>query len=100
LAGSVFDISGLESVNGQEIDQLFTQVLNRPFTYAQIPIDAFEKGLNQAFGEPTGTEIAKIYRWRSANPASEEIDMSAVLQKLPIELTTFAQWIKLNQWTI
>jgi hypothetical protein len=56
--------------------------------------------LNQAFGKPTGTEIAKIYRWRSAHPASEEIEMSAVLQKLPIELTTFAQWIKLNQWTI
>jgi NAD(P)H dehydrogenase (quinone) len=108
LAGSVFDIGGLESVNGQEIAQLFTQVLNRPFTYEQIPIDAFEQGLNQAFGEPTGTEIAKIYRWRSAHPASGEIDMSAVLQKLPIpqsgrsanELTTFAQWIKLNQWTI
>jgi NAD(P)H dehydrogenase (quinone) len=108
LAGSTFDIGGLESLNGQEIAQLFTQVLNRPFTYEQIPIDAFEQGLNQAFGAPTGTEIAKIYRWRSAHPESGKVDMSAVLQKLPIpqsgrsanELTTFDRWIKLNQWTI
>jgi NAD(P)H dehydrogenase (quinone) len=108
LAGSTFDIGGLESVNGQEIAQLFTQVLNRPFTYQQIPIDAFEQGLNQAFGEPTGTEIAKIYRWRAAHPESEAVDMSAILQQLPnalpsasaIELTTFAQWIKLNKWSI
>lgn len=94
-------------MNGQEIAQLFTQVLNHTFTYQQIPIDAFEQGLNQAFGEPTGTEIAKIYRWRisrgeatpTAHPESGEVDMSTVLQKLPIELTTFAEWIKLTQWT-
>jgi NAD(P)H dehydrogenase (quinone) len=100
LAGSIFDIGGLESVNGSEIAQLFTQVLNRPFTYQQIPIDAFEQGLNQAFGEPNGTEIARIYRWRAAHPDTEKIDMNAVLKKLPIELTTFAEWIKLIQWTI
>jgi NAD(P)H dehydrogenase (quinone) len=108
LAGSIFDIGGLESVNGHEIAQLFTQVLNLPFTYQQIPIDAFEQGLDRAFGEPTGTEIAKIYRWRMAHPETEEIDMNAVLKKLPIpqsgrsanELTTFAEWIKLTQWTI
>jgi NAD(P)H dehydrogenase (quinone) len=108
LAGSIFDIGGIESVNGQEIAQLFTQVLNRPFTYQQIPIDAFEQGLNQAFSEPNGTEIANIYRWRSAHPEAEKIDMNAVLKKLPIpqsgrsanELTTFAEWIKLTQWTI
>jgi NAD(P)H dehydrogenase (quinone) len=108
LAGSIFDIGGLESVNGHEIAQLFTQVLNRPFTYQQIPIDAFEQGLNQAFGEPSGTEIAKIYRWRMAHPETEEIYMNAVLKKLPIpqsgrsanELKTFGEWIKLTQWTI
>jgi NAD(P)H dehydrogenase (quinone) len=100
LTDSIFDIGGVESVNGQEIAQLFTQVLNRPFTYQQIPIDAFEQGLNQAFGEPTGTEVAKIYRWRSAHPETEKIDINAVLKKLPIELTTFAEWIKLTQWTI
>ena len=63
LAGSTFDIGGPEALNGQEIAERFTKVLNRPFLYQQIPIDGFEQGLNQAFGEPTGTEIAKIYRW-------------------------------------
>jgi NAD(P)H dehydrogenase (quinone) len=100
LAGSIFDIGGIESLSGNDIAQLFTQVLNREFTYQQIPIDAFEQGLNQAFGKQTGTEIAKIYRWRSANPEAGEVDMSAVLQKLPIKLTTFDQWIKLTKWTI
>lgn len=98
LTGSTFDIGGSEAVTGQEIAERFTQVLNRPFTYQQIPIDAFEQGLNQAFGEPTGTEIAKIYRWRSAHPEDGEIDVSTVLQKLPIKLTTFNQWIQGIEW--
>jgi uncharacterized protein YbjT (DUF2867 family) len=98
LAGSTFDIGGAEAVNGQEIAARFTKVLNRPFIYQQIPIDGFEQGLNQAFGEPTGTEIAKIYHWREAHPEDGAIDMGAVLQKLPVNLTTFGQWIKAVEW--
>lgn len=92
LSGSTFDIGGPKSVNGKEIAEQFAKVLNRPFTYQEIPIDAFEQGLNQAFGKPTGTEIAKIYRWRAVY--SEDVDMNAVLQKLPIKLTAFDQWIQ------
>lgn len=99
LAGSTFDIGGPEAVNGREIAERFAEVLNRPFTYQQIPIDAFEQGLNQAFGEPTGTEIAKIYRWRSAHPEAGEVDVSTVSQKLPVKLTTFEQWIRDIRWT-
>lgn len=99
LAGSTFDIGGPEAVNGQEIAERFTKVLNRPFIYQQIPIDGFEQGLNQAFGEPTGTEIAKIYRWREAHPEDGAIDVGAVLQKLPVNLTAFDQWIQGVEWT-
>jgi NAD(P)H dehydrogenase (quinone) len=98
LAGSTFDIGGSEAINGHEIAERFTKVLNHPFTYQQIPIDAFEQGLNQAFGEPTGTEIAKIYRWRSAHPEDGEVDVSTALQQLPIKLTTFEQWIRDTKW--
>lgn len=98
LASSTFDIGGPEAVNGQEIAEKFSEVLNRPFAYQQIPIDAFEQGLNHAFGEPTGTEIAKIYRWRSVHPGDEGIDVSTVLQKLPIKLTAFNQWIRDTDW--
>jgi NAD(P)H dehydrogenase (quinone) len=94
LVGETFDIGGAEAINGQEIAARFTKVLNRPFTYGQIPIDSFEQGLNQAFGEPTGTEIAKIYRWRAAHLE----DIGAVLQKLPIELTSFDRWIQSIEW--
>lgn len=98
LAGSTFDIGGPEAVNGREIAERFTKVLNRPFIYQQIPINGFEQGLNQAFGEPTGTEIAKIYRWREAHPEDGAIDVGAVLQKLPVNLTTFDQWIQGVEW--
>ncbi|NJL86795.1 MAG: NmrA family NAD(P)-binding protein [Leptolyngbyaceae cyanobacterium SM1_1_3] len=97
LTGSIFDIGGPEALSGQDIAKRFAKVLNRPFTYQQIPIDAFEQGLNQAFGEPTGTEIAKIYRWRAAHP-EDEIDVNVILQKLPIELTTFEKWIQSIEW--
>ena len=99
LAGSTFDIGGPERVNGQEIAEQFSTVLSHLFTYQQIPIDGFEQGLNQAFGEPTGTEIAKIYRWRAAHPEDGVIDMDAVLQKLPVKLTTLKQWIQGIDWT-
>ena len=98
LSGATLDIGGPEAVNGQEIAERFTKILNRPFSYQQIPIDAFEHGLNQAFGEPTGTEIAKIYRWRMAQ-SEEATDVNAVLEKLPITLTTFEQWIQSVAWT-
>lgn len=98
LTGSTFDIGGFEAVNGQKIAERFTEVLNRPFTYQQIPVDAFEQGLNQAFGKPTGTEIAKIYRWQAAHPEDGRVDVSTVLQKLPIKLTTFEQWIRDIEW--
>ena len=98
LAGSTFDIGGPESVSGQEIAERFTEVLNRPFTYQQIPIDAFEQGLNQAFGEPTGTEVANIYRWRAAQAEDEALEVNALLQKLPVKLTMFDQWIQHIEW--
>jgi NAD(P)H dehydrogenase (quinone) len=100
LAGSTFDIGGLELVNGEEIAARFAQVLNRTFSYAQIPIDAFEQGLNQAFGEPNGTEIANIYRWRAAHPEAGRIDLTAARQQLPVSLTGLNQWIELTQWNI
>ena len=99
LSGSIFDIGGPEALNGQEIAERFTEVLNRPFTYQQIPIDSFEQGLNQAFGEPIGTEIAKIYRWQTAYPEEGAIDASTALAKLPVKLTTFEQWIQGVRWT-
>lgn len=98
LAGSKFDIGGPEALNGQEIAERFTKILNRPFIYQQIPIDEFEQGLNQAFGEPTGTEIAKIYRWREAHPEDGAIDVNAVLHKLPVNLTAFEKWIQDVKW--
>jgi NAD(P)H dehydrogenase (quinone) len=98
LAGSTFDIGGSEAVNGQEIAERFTKVLGRSFIYQEIPIDTFEAGLNQAFGEPTGTEIAKIYRWRTTHPEDGVVDMGTVLQKLPVQLTAFEQWIRHSDW--
>jgi NAD(P)H dehydrogenase (quinone) len=99
LAGSTFDIGGPEAVNGKEIAELFTKALNCPFIYQQIPIDGFEQGLNQAFGKPTGTEIAKIYRWRVAHPEDGAVDVGTVLHKLPVNLTAFNQWIQDFEWT-
>jgi len=83
---------------GRRLQRDFAKVLNRPFTYQQIPINAFEQGLNQAFGEPTGTEIAKIYRWRSTYPEDGVTNVSAVLAKLPVKLTAFEQWIQGVKW--
>lgn len=75
LAGSIFDVGGSEAVSGQESSERFTRVLGRSFIYQEIPVDAFEEGLNQAFGEPIGTEIAKIYRWRATHPADGIVNM-------------------------
>jgi NAD(P)H dehydrogenase (quinone) len=98
LAGETFDIAGPEALNGQEIAEKFTKVLDRSFSYQEIPLDGFEQGLNQAFGEPTGTEITKIYRWRANHPDEGEVNVDAVLQKLPVNLTTFEQWLQMTDW--
>jgi NAD(P)H dehydrogenase (quinone) len=99
LAGSTFDISGAEALTGKETAAKFAKVFNRPFTYQQIPIDAFERGLNQVYGEPIGTGIAQIYRWRTAHPEKDDVDINATLQKFPIKLTVFEEWIQSIKWT-
>ncbi|MBD2101688.1 SDR family oxidoreductase [Leptolyngbya sp. FACHB-261] len=98
LAGAAFEIGGPETLTGAEIAERFEHVLGRSFSYQAIPLDDFEQGLNQAFGEPTGTEIAKIYRWRATHPEIERVDMTDVLQKLPVQLTLLEQWIGQIPW--
>lgn len=99
LAGSAFNIGGSEALDGQQIAEGFARVFKRPFTYQQIPIDDFEKGLSQAFGELTATEVGKIYRWREAHPEEDAIDLVTTLQKLPVQLTPFEKWIQSINWT-
>lgn len=98
LAGMTFEIGGSETLSGEEIAEQFSDLFNRLFIYQEILIDAFEQGLNQAFGEPTGTEIAKIYRWRAAHPNAGTVDTTPVLQKLPVQLATLKQWIQNTDW--
>ncbi|MBD2019770.1 NmrA family NAD(P)-binding protein [Leptolyngbya sp. FACHB-36] len=98
LAGTAFDIGGPEALSGEEIAEQFLHVFHRPFTYQEIPIDGFEQGLNQAFGEPVGTEIANIYRWRAVHLEDGAVDMTPVLRQLPVQLTTFQQWIQAADW--
>lgn len=69
LAGQDFDIGGPEALNGEALAQAFRLARGKEHTYAAVPLDTFEAGLNGALGAPVGTEIAALYRWLSGNGA-------------------------------
>lgn len=100
LAGSTFAIGGPEALTGTDIAQCFERVLGQPFRYQEIPIDAFEQGLKQSFGELAGSEIGKIYRYRTAHLEVGTVDMASVLTKLPLPLTSFEDWIRQTSWIL
>ena len=45
-------------------------IYNTPISYFPAPLGNFANGLNHERGEPVNTEIAKLYKWFSAESAA------------------------------
>lgn len=94
LAGTVFKVSGIENPNGNELAASFSRGLERQIDYAAMEPEEFGAVLDQLFGPGAGAGAVAQYRAMRDNPHPPTMwyDMQVVLEKLPVSMTTIAEW--------
>jgi NAD(P)H dehydrogenase (quinone) len=99
LADAVFEVGGPEALTGDDVAERFAAILDRPVTYDPFSPDQYEQILNAAMGEPIGTEVTKQVRYYADKPDLVSVsDIGAVLEKLPVRLTTLGEWAATVPW--
>lgn len=96
LAGSRFEISGTERLDGPGLAEQFSRALGRSVSYYAMPPLEFGAILNQAFGPGAGDGIAKDYQMLYDFPEQKNkylVNVQPVLEKLPVRLTTVRAWV-------
>lgn len=99
-AKPVFAVGGAQALTGPEIAAAIGHAVGRPVTYAPVPLDRFEAGLNTSLGAPVGTEIAHFYGWMNdpANGYPLDVDPAPVRRALPVSQQAFADWATGVPW--
>jgi uncharacterized protein YbjT (DUF2867 family) len=98
LAGQAFNIGGPEGLDGNRIAESFTRALGVPFTYRAISPDEFGDIMAQIMGPEAGEATRTAYRAGEAAPLDAmKLDMTQVLQKLPVQLTPLEDWVRAHQ---
>lgn len=102
LAGRTFDVGGPEALDGAALAAAFTEALGSDHSYAAVPLEAFEQGLNGALGVPVGTEIAAFYHWLSGEGANH-LDVTRGRQasgatELGVTPVSIAHWAAHEVW--
>jgi uncharacterized protein YbjT (DUF2867 family) len=95
LAGSVFKVGGPEGLTGKRVAESFSNALGRKITYRAISPREFGNIMARMMGPEAGEATTKAYELSEAAPLDAmKIDMTEVLAKLPVELTTLEQWVR------
>jgi uncharacterized protein YbjT (DUF2867 family) len=97
LAGSVFRISGIEQLDGNQLAGQFAQALGRSISYRPLPPVEFEAILSRFIPPLVAAEVAGGYQkmWDSPGQRPDfTADMQPVLEALPVEMTSMKEWIK------
>jgi uncharacterized protein YbjT (DUF2867 family) len=95
LAGQAFNVGGPEGLTGERVAESFSKALGRKITYRAITPRDFGDLMASIMGPEAGKATAKAYEAGEAAPlGAMKIDMTNVLTKLPVELTTLEQWVR------
>lgn len=94
LAGEWLIVSGQHNLTGVQLAEQFTQGLGRPIRYQELTLEAFGAALDAAFGPGAGEGGMKVYKFQqeNANKMTMWVDMQPVLAKLPVTLTSAADF--------
>jgi uncharacterized protein YbjT (DUF2867 family) len=94
LVGQRFVLGGPEALDGAAIAKAFSNGLKRPIAYNAISPDAFAAVMSQIMGEAAGLGMRAAYGYSNAQPDdSMSVDMTSVLTKLPVQLTSLETWV-------
>lgn len=94
LAPAQFVISGERNVTGAELAASLSQALKRQITYQTLPLDAMAVTIERLFGPGMSESVLPGYRYLQQYPERviNWTDMRAVLDKLPVPMTSIGEW--------
>lgn len=100
LKSDTFQISGLENLIGNELAEQFSKGVKEKIVYYTMPSEEFGDILKPIVGEAGAAGVASYYEsLQNANeyPSKFNPNMSDILEKLPIQMTSLEQWAKENK---
>ena len=95
LAPLNLKLSGPERLNGEGVAERFSRGLGRPITFRAMPAEEFGRKLDAVFpgmGEGAAQGYAAAYR--HPERFSTNVDLTAALEKMPVETTTLEAWVR------
>jgi uncharacterized protein YbjT (DUF2867 family) len=107
LEGAWLNIGGPQILHPPQVAQLLSEAVGRPIKYDPSTPEQFAKNLCDAFGDEMPPEqravtepfIKAFYTFNNETPqAPFKVDMGPVLERIPIEMETMAQWAKRQDW--
>lgn len=99
LAGNRYRISGVETPTGPELASIFSDALGRQIRYRTMSPEEMGAVLDKSFGPGSGDGVAEMYRreQEDPDPPAKYHDMSAVLEDLPISMSTIKEWVTVHK---
>ncbi len=97
LAGSIFQVSGLENLTGSQLANKFSLALNDTITFYSMPPKDFGRILDNLFGAGAGKDAEMMYQHIADTgqyPVMFSDQMETVLEKLPTKMTPLDVWVK------
>ena len=100
LKADTFQISGLKNLKGNNLAEEFSKGVNEKITYYPQQPKEFGDILKPFVGEAGAAGVASYYESlqnATEYPSKFNPNMSEVLEKLPIQMTSLEQWAKENK---
>ncbi len=100
LKADTFQISGLENLSGNDLAEQFSKGVGENIAYYTQPSKEFGDILRPFVGEAGAAGVASYYESlqnATEYPPKFNPNMSEVLEKLPVKMTSLEQWAKENK---
>lgn len=99
LAGRRYRVSGIETPTGPQLATAFSNALGRDVSYRTMTPDEMGAVLDGLFGKGAGDRVAEMYRreQEDPDPRAKYHDMSAVLEDLPVRMSTIEEWVTVHR---
>lgn len=100
LKADTFQISGLENLRGNELVDKFSRGVGEKIIYYPQPAKEFGDILKPFVGDAGAAGVASYYESlqnATEYPPKFNPDMSEVLEKLPVQMTSVEQWANENK---